>query len=396
MPTGVLDNYALRIINYKRGFMKRVLMTGGGSGGHVMPAIATIDLLKKASSDIDILYVGSKKGIERELIGKRGDIPYKSISTGKLRRYFSWDNMLDMFRVVKGVFDALFVVMRYKPNLIFSTGGFVGVPVVVAGAMLRVPVVIHEQTVDAGLANKIASRFASKVALTFEESRKFFPSSKTVVTGIPLRDSIFNVDKTEAMRVLDIDENLPVVYVSGGGLGCHILNVTVLQIIKELLPRMTVILQTGNADNGEDYRKAVECRASLPSELQRRFHVYNFIDNVGEIFAVTDLAVARSGAGTVNELIALGKPAVFVPLAIATGGEQLKNANVMVNFGGAEVILESELDETILTNTIENIIFGGKLGSMRESLAKIKNFRGNDAVQKLLLKQLKLDIEEEG
>jgi UDP-N-acetylglucosamine--N-acetylmuramyl-(pentapeptide) pyrophosphoryl-undecaprenol N-acetylglucosamine transferase len=378
--------------------MKKIIITGGGSGGHAMPAVAIAELLrdyqKKSNEKIKILYVGSKNGIEKK-IAARNHCTFVSISTGKLRRYFSWENLVDFFRVIKGIFDSFVVIKRFKPDMIFSTGGFVSVPVVIAGHFTGTPSVIHEQTVDAGLANKIAGKFAKKIALTFEESAKYFPPEKTEITGIPLRESIFNVDKEKAFSSVHVEKGLPVTYVSGGGLGCHLLNETMQKILPTLLEKMNVIIQTGNANDGKDYLNLLRFRESLDEKLKNRLVVFNFIEDVGNVFAISDLVVARSGAGTVNELIALKLPAVFVPLAIATGNEQFKNASIMKKIGGAEIIEEKDLTPETLLQTVNELFDGGKLSEMKSNLQKLKNFCGNEKLLKLILKTLKLETAEE-
>lgn len=371
--------------------MKKIIITGGGSGGHAMPAVATVQLLrnyeKKSGEQIKILYIGSKKGIEKK-IAARNHCAFISISTGKLRRYFSWENFLDFFRVIKGIFDSISIIKRFKPDMIFSTGGFVSVPVVIAGHFTHTPSIIHEQTADAGLANKIAGKFAKKIALTFEESAAYFPASKTVITGIPLRESIFNADKEKAYTLLPVERSLPTVYVSGGGLGCHLLNETILAILPELLEKMNIIIQTGNADDGKDYLNLLRFRENLNDTLKKHLIVFNFIEDVGNVFAISDLVVARSGAGTVNELIALKLPAIFIPLAIATGNEQFKNASVMEKIGGAQIIEEKNLTPEILQKTINEILAPEKLAEMKNNLLQIKKFYGNEELLKLILQTL--------
>lgn len=373
--------------------MKKIIVTGGGSGGHAMPAVATVQLLrnyeKKSGEKIRILYIGSKKGIEKK-IASRNHCAFISISTGKLRRYFSWENFLDLFRVIKGIFDSISIIKHFKPDMIFSTGGFVSVPVVIAGKFTHTPSIIHEQTVDAGLANKIAGKFAKKIALTFEESAVYFPASKTAITGIPLRENIFNTDKQKAYELLPVEQGLPTVYVSGGGLGCHLLNETMLKILPEILEKANIIMQTGNADDGKDYLNMLRFRENLDDNLKKRLIVFNFIEDVGNVFAISDLAVARSGAGTVNELIAVKLPAIFIPLAIATGNEQFKNASVMEKIGGAQIIEEKNLTPENLQKAIIDILTTPKLAEMKNSLTQVKNFCGNEELLKLILQTLNI------
>lgn len=344
-----------------------------------MPALSLIDKLKHNN---DILYIGSKNSIEQQQC-RMHSLEFRSISTGKLRRYLSLKNITDLFRVVKGIFDAKRIIQKYKPNVIVSTGGFVSVPAVIAGYFARIPILIHEQTVDAGLANKIAAKFATKIAVTFSESRKYFPPAKTILTGIPLRDIIFSGDRQTAIQHFGLDDSRHTVYFTGGGLGCHILNVTSMQILDALLDTHNVIYQTGNAMDGEDYEKMIMFRNGLSAEKQKRFRIFNFVnEEIADIFAVADMAVARSGAGTVCELSALHIPAVFIPLAIATGNEQYKNAKSVSDIGGAIIIEEKDLTAERLLSGI--MCVSDKCGQMRRTLSEAESKNGSERIIEII------------
>jgi len=361
-----------------------IIITGGGSGGHVMPALAIIEELRNSQNaffkDVNILYVGSKKGIEKKIIEKKG-VEFKSICTGKLRRYFSLQNVSDIFRTLFGIVQSALIINKFSPDIIFSTGGFVSVPVVIAGKIKNIPILIHEQTVDAGLANKIAGRFAQKVAITFPESGKYFQKEKIVLTGIPMRKEIFQGSKESGYKRFGFAPNIPTIFFTGGGLGCHVLNEAAMSIIPDLLKKSNIIYQTGAAMNGQDFRDMKNLRESLPDYLQKRFYLTEFInEEIAEVFALADLAVARSGAGTVNELLTMKIPAIFIPLAIATNNEQLKNALITVNLGGAEVIEEKELNSALLLDKIEDILFTEKITVMKRNLSETKFENGVDKV----------------
>lgn len=370
--------------------MIKIIITGGGSGGHTMPAVAVVENLKEYFSEnnkeADFLYVGSKKGIEKTIASKNG-INFHSISTGKLRRYLSVENFFDIFKILMGIFESYALVRKYKPDLIFSTGGFVSVPVVIAGRLCGKKIIVHEQTVDAGLANRISSRFADVIALTFEESKKHFPGSKAIVTGIPLRKKIFTGVRQAALEKNGFTNGLPVLYVSGGGLGCRAINITFKKLLPDLLNRMNVIIQTGNVNDGKDYLELLRIRENIENEtLKNRLIVYNFInDEISNIYAMADLAVARSGAGTVNEFIALKIPAIFIPLAIAANDEQYKNAMIMKNMGTAEIIKEAELNPESLNNEINSILFTEKLYSMKDKFKNSESFCGNKRINELII-----------
>lgn len=370
----------------------RIIVTGGGSGGHTMPALSMVETIKKYCKEQDmgfeLLYIGSNEGIEKKLAQKEG-LDYRGISTGKLRRYFSWQNFTDIFRIIAGFFQSLAIIRRFKPDLLFSTGGFVSVPPVVAARFLRKAVIIHEQTIDAGLANKLASKFADKVALTFEESKKYFPPKKVVVTGIPMRDKIFQGKKESAFERFGLNGDLPTIYFSGGGLGCHLLNVVSKEVIPQLLDKANIIFQTGHINEGADYLDMLKFREGLEESKKGSFVIYKFInDEIGDLFSVADLAIARSGAGTVNELIALKIPAIFVPLAIAANNEQLKNAKIMKSLGGAEIIEEKDLTAVTLMHFIKELLYEGKAVEMKKELQNIEDFQGNNSLLELILSHI--------
>lgn len=361
--------------------------TGGGSGGHTMPVLAMIQTIKDHSDNFEysLLYIGSHNGVEKELI-KSNNIEYRSISTGKFRRYLSISNFFDIFRIFIGIKQSRKILKDFKPDVLISTGGFVSVPPVIAAKKLKIPIIIHEQTIDAGLANKIAARFADKIALTFNDSKKYFLKKDTVLTGLPIRQGLFNGDKKAAFKKFNFDANLPVIYFTGGGLGCHILNLTALKILPGLIEKSNVIFQTGKALNNRDFFEMKKFKDSLNDKEKNRLVVFDFIrDELADIYALADLAVARSGAGTVNELMALNIPAIFIPLAIATKNEQLRNARYVEKIGGGIIIEERDLSPEILLKNINDILFTNKAIKMKENLKKHSISNGSKNMLNLIL-----------
>ncbi|MBN2546502.1 MAG: undecaprenyldiphospho-muramoylpentapeptide beta-N-acetylglucosaminyltransferase [Spirochaetes bacterium] len=374
----------------------KIIFTGGGSGGHTMPALAMIKTLQKhydkKKIKYEILYIGSKDSIEKSIIEKH-NINYKTISTGKFRRYFSLKNITDIFNVIKGFFDSIKIIKNFKPHIIFSTGGFVSVPPVIAGYFKKIPILIHEQTIDAGLANKIAGVFATKIALTFNESKKYFKSKKCIFTGIPLREEIFSGKKENAYKKFGFDKKIPVVYFTGGGLGSHILNLSSFKFLPQLLENANVIFQTGSSFNSKDYLMMLKLRDGLPENKKRRFIVYNFInEDIADIYSIVSLAVGRSGSGTVNEFMALKIPAIYIPLKIATNNEQYKNASVHVKNKSAMIIEEKDLTKDNLFNAISDILFTDKIKTMKKNLNKLNHQSGNKKLLNLIENMIKLKL----
>jgi len=371
----------------------KIIFTGGGSGGHTMPAVSIISSLKiikaYSSKDIDILYIGSFNGVEKNII-KSLEIPYKSISTGKLRRYFSIKNFFDIFNIILGIMQSFFIIKSFNPDIIVSTGGFVSIPPVISGKFLKAPILIHEQTINAGLANIIAAKFADIVALTFPDSKKYFNNKKTAVTGLPMREDVLSGNRKSAFKNLGINPELPVVYFTGGGLGCHLLNTTALVIIEELLSICNIIYQSGENKEFNDYARLSELKKNLPEKLKKRFLVFDFIkDELKDIYAAADLAVSRSGAGTVCELASMHIPAIYIPLAIATKNEQYKNARSIEEKGGAVIIEENKLSPILLKKTVTNLISSKQNKTMKKNLSKAKIINGTNNIIKLIFELAK-------
>src|SRR6266511_971121 len=276
----------------------KILVTGGGSSGHISPALAITDTLGALAVGADwqprFRYVGGKRGIEQRIVTSAG-LDFVGIETGKLRRYFSLENLTDMLRIPVGVGQALAEVRRFDPDIVLSTGGYVGVPPVLAAWLLRKPILTHEQTVQIGLANRITARFATQIALSFASAAHELPPRlrrKTIVTGNPVRALIFGGDGSEGARISGfaaVDDQLPTVYVTGGSQGARIINRAVAAALPELLARCRVIHQCGEQPVGEeqDYDRLAHARAQLPPELRQRYFVTRFVgDEIKHIFAL--------------------------------------------------------------------------------------------------------------
>ena len=351
----------------------RILVTGGGSGGHVTPALATVDAIKALAKREGtwrptFLYVGSHTGIEREMASAAG-LPFTAIATGKLRRsehllgHLTWRNLTDALRLPWGVLQAVIDVARFRPHVVLSTGGFVCVPPVVAASLMRVPVITHEQTVQMGLANRIASRLAKRIALTYESARGDLPEHlrpRTLVTGNPVRPIIFDGSPVTALKLtgLAAGESLPTLYVTGGALGAHHINRAVEKALPNLLTMCRVIHQCGRQthDGVPEVARLREVGAALPEHLQNRYYAVDFVaDEIGHFYALTDAVVCRSGAGTLAELFALGKPAILIPLVPTGGDEQRRNARLAQEAGAATIIEQEDLTGERLFKAVQEL-----------------------------------------
>lgn len=322
--------------------MKRIILTGGGTAGHVTPNIALLPRLKELQYDIH--YIGSYNGIEKELIEQFG-IPYHGISSGKLRRYFSVQNFTDPFRVVKGLGEAKRLVKILKPDVIFSKGGFVSVPVVMAGKRRKVPTIIHESDMTPGLANKLSIPSATKVCCNFPETLEHLPAGKAVLTGSPIRQELLSGDRYKAREFLGFKSDKPVILIIGGSLGSVAVNDAVRSILPELLNSYQVVHLCGRG-------KIDESLKGLEGYAQ-----FEYIkEELKDLFALTDIVISRAGANAICELLALHKPNLLIPLsANASRGDQILNARSFERQGFSAVLEEEELDKDVLLSSINRL-----------------------------------------
>jgi len=332
-----------------------VVIAGGGTGGHTSPGLAVAALLRERS--IACAWIGSHSGIEAQRVPPTG-IPYVAISTGKLRRYWAWQNVGDLaVNVPMGLLGAVRALRALRPKVVFGTGGFVALPVMVAAAVLRVPIVLHEQTAVPGLANRIGARFARRIAVTFPDRAGSFPASRVVVTGNPLRPELRAGSRSGAVARFQLDPAVPLVYVTGGALGAHRINRVVGEALPALLAHVQIVHQCGENPTTGDRQWLEERRGALPGALARRYTVVPYVGaELAEIYAAVALAVARAGAGTVNECCQLGVPALYIPLPGTSGDEQTENARLVEQVGGAVVLPQSTLTGERLVREVEALV----------------------------------------
>lgn len=321
--------------------MKKIILTGGGTAGHVTPNLALLPSLKERGYEIH--YIGSYNGIERKLIEGAG-IPYDGISSGKLRRYFDIKNFSDPFRVIKGYAEALRLMKKYRPDVVFSKGGFVAVPVVLAAKHYKVPTIIHESDMTPGLANKICIPSAAKVCCNFPETLKYLPEEKAVLTGSPIRKELLEGDRLTGLQYTGLSAARPIILVIGGSLGAVAVN----NAVRSLLPRLL-----------ETYQVIHICgKGNLDESLIGRvgYVQYEYVDApLRHLFAAADLILSRAGANSICEILALRKPHVLIPLsASASRGDQILNARSFEKQGFSTVLEEENLTDDTLYEAIQN------------------------------------------
>jgi UDP-N-acetylglucosamine--N-acetylmuramyl-(pentapeptide) pyrophosphoryl-undecaprenol N-acetylglucosamine transferase len=333
----------------------RIAIGGGGTGGHTFPALATLDALARLA-ELDILWIGSRGGTERLVARERG-LRFRWIPTGKLRRELTPRTLVDLALIPLGVAGAYYTMRTFRPDIVFATGGYVSVPVVIGAWLACLPIVIHEQTAVAGLATRIAAPFADVVAISWESTRAHLRARTIVHTGLPIRRDLLGGDADRARRHLGLTDDLPIVYITGGALGAHAINETVRQSLPQLLAMTQLVHQCGPASVNGDLPRLQQARAQLPEYLQRRYVVRErFNDELADIYAAAHLVIGRAGASTVAEIAALGKPALFIPLPGARGDEQTANARLLADRGAAIIVPQEEFTPCHLVELVRHLL----------------------------------------
>jgi UDP-N-acetylglucosamine--N-acetylmuramyl-(pentapeptide) pyrophosphoryl-undecaprenol N-acetylglucosamine transferase len=360
-----------------------VVLTGGGTGGHTAAGLALAKALRTRLGDgVRLAWIGSQAGIEASWVPAAG-IPYHAIPTGKLRRQLAWRNVTDLtLRVPAGFGRALALLGRLGPDVVVATGGFVAVPAAVAAAARRRPLLVHEQVVVPGLANRFIGRLADRVAVTFAASASAFPRGKVVVTGNPIRPEILAGRRERAFERFGLDPGAVLTYVTGGALGAHRVNRVVGAALAPLLALTQLVHQCGDNVQGDLAWLRGEA-ARLSPLLAARYRVVALVgDELGDLYAGTSLVVGRAGAGTVTELAALGIPAILVPLPGARGDEQTANARVLADAGAAVLLPESELTPERLVAEVRALL--GEPRRLRTMSERARSLATSDAAERLV------------
>ncbi|MBQ7148540.1 MAG: undecaprenyldiphospho-muramoylpentapeptide beta-N-acetylglucosaminyltransferase [Pseudobutyrivibrio sp.] len=350
--------------------MKKIVMTGGGTAGHVTPNLALVPLLKDAG--YEIFYIGSYTGIEKNMVEKAG-ITYYGISSGKLRRYHDWKNFTDPFRVIKGFSEANQLLKHIKPDVVFSKGGFVSVPVVMAAGRQHIPAIIHESDMTPGLANKLAIPFATKVCCNFPETLNYLPDGKAVHTGSPIRQELFSGNKEAGLSFCGFTADKPVLLIMGGSIGSRFINNAVWESLDELLKSFQIVHLVG--------------KGNVNNELVGKtgYQQYEFVsEQLNDIFAMTDIMISRAGANSISEILALKIPNILIPLsAAASRGDQILNAESYEKQGFSTVLQEETLTSELLLSSIKDVY--ARRDEIKEKMASSKLLDANKVILDLIM-----------
>lgn len=321
---------------------KTIVFTGGGTAGHVTPNIAIIERLK--ADGWQCSYIGSKHSIEHTLMQKEA-VPFYHIATGKLRRYFSWQNFLDPFKIIYGVFQAMYHLIKIKPTMVFSKGGFVSFPVVFAAWLCRIPVIAHESDLTPGLTTKLSIPFVRYVCVTFEKGKAFFKNKSHVrVTGTPIRKALFSGDKAKGRALCQFKNEKPCLLIIGGGLGSVAINTMIRQSLDDLLDKFNIVHLCGKGKVDETISREGYCQFDYVNKA------------MPDLYAIADYVISRSGANSVCEILALEKPHIFIPLPLsASRGDQIHNAEYCKEQELSMVLDEEKLTSKILCDAIRSL-----------------------------------------
>ena len=354
--------------------MKKIAFTGGGTIGHVAVNLALIPEAQKR--DIETIYIGSKNGIEKEMITDSAkDTKYIPISSGKLRRYLSFENLKDVFKVLKGILDARKVLKKEKPDLVFSKGGFVSVPVIIAAKSLKIPSIVHESDVTPGLANKISMKFANKMYTTFEETLKYVPKEKSDYIGAIIREDLRDGSKEEGYQLTGFNDQLHVLLIMGGSLGSKALNKAIRDNLDFLTKKYQIIHLTG--------------KGHIDHNIKNDNYVqYEFVSNeLMHFYAITDTVISRAGANAIYEFATLKLPMLLIPLGLdQSRGDQIDNAKIFEKNGYAKVLQEKDVNQSNLISQLD------KLENEREDIIdKMSHFK-ESYTKETLFNKIESDI----
>ncbi len=356
--------------------MIKIILSGGGTGGSVSPLLAIAQEIKKEQADMDFLFVGTQKGSpERNMIKPFPYIKYQSISSGKLRRYFSLRNLTDLFLILKGFVQSFFIILKFKPQAVLSAGAFVSVPLAWAAWILKVPVFVHQQDVRPGLANKLMSKISKRITVSFKKSLKSFPLSKTILTGNPVSPEILTGDREKAIRRFDLKPNLPCLLVMGGGTGALEINQAIEKIISDLVKFCQVIHLTGP-------------QKKIGKFIHNHYHQIEFLkqEDLANIYARADLVISRAGLGALTELSILKKPAIIIPIF---NSHQEDNANYFAEKKAIVLLKNKRINSQDLLDKIKELILNNKQRALLSlNISKLVNNSASKEIAKIILKNI--------
>lgn len=369
----------------------RVLVSGGGTGGHIYPALAIATQLREKYR-AEILFLGSDDGLETAIVPAAG-IRLTTIQAGKLRRYISWQTLTGVLRVPMGMMQAIGIVRKFRPQAVFTSGGYVAVPAGLAARLNRVPLLMHQQDVPPNLSNKLVAPLATRISVAFSDSLAFFPKRKTLLLGNPIRQAMLDVRQTaprEARKRLGFEEGEPLLLVTGGSQGARHLNQVVCEVLPDLLAHCHVLQISGKELYGETQSWSNSALAQLEEPMKKRYRLVAYLNEEMPLaLQAADLVLCRSGASTLSELAVLGKPSILVPLPPAIGSSpQEANAEMFERKSAAEVIRDQELRPQVLVERVKRVLSSS--GRLEVMAAASSSFARPQATQEITEELVKI------
>ncbi|MCK5332344.1 undecaprenyldiphospho-muramoylpentapeptide beta-N-acetylglucosaminyltransferase [Candidatus Parcubacteria bacterium] len=363
----------------------KILLTGGGTGGHIIPLLAVVSEMKIIETERNIkktefLFIGPRSDFNKSI--SDAGIEIKIVYAGKLRRYFSLENFTDIFKTLLGLIQSLYFVYKFKPNIVFSKGGFASIPPVFAAWILKVPVITHESDTIPGLANRMIAKLAKKVLVSFYFSKKYFSEKKVILTGNPIREEILKGDKKKAQELFDLKENMPTILVFGGSQGARKINEVITKSLPQILERFQVIHLCGKSNHKE---VEIEVKKMKLKKIYR-YRLYPFLsDELKDAFALCDVIVSRAGANSLFEIVALEKPSIIIPLASAASNHQVENAEFFQERKMLSIINEEALNENILAEKLFELFDENNIkNEMIEEMKEYNNFIGQKPIDNII------------
>lgn len=362
----------------------RIIVSGGGTGGHIYPALALINEIKKMNQQAQFLYIGTENGLESSLVTREG-IPFKTIEITGFKRKLSVDNVKTVLRFLKGVSISKKMIKEFKPDVVIGTGGYVCGPVVYAATKLNVPTIVHEQNSVPGLTNKFLSKYVNRIAISFEESKDFFPKEKVMFTGNPRATEAALVKEKDRLTEIGLNKNQKTVLIVGGSRGARPINDAFLEVLKEAGSRNYQFLYVTGDVHYENVMSEVKKQGN-PANIK----IEPFIHNMPEVLKNVQLIVARAGATTLAEITAIGLPSILIPSPYVTNNHQEKNARALSEHGASVIKLEKEMSGNVLLAEIDNIMNNDKTwGKMHESALKLGKPNAAKAIYELMNELIK-------
>ena len=349
----------------------KILLTGGGTGGHLIPLLGVVSEIRKISAEkklgkLEFLLITPDSKFNQNI--SDAGIEIKIIKAGKLRRYFSLENIIDIFKIPVGIIQSLYHISKFKPDIVFSKGGFASVPPVIVAWVLRVPIVTHESDIVPGLANRIIARFASKILISFSAAEKYFNKNKVVLTGNPIRGDITQGSRENAFKFFKLSPDLPTILIFGGSQGARKVNEMVLEILPDLTEKCQIIHQCGD----KNYKEIKNKIGRLNLKYPKRYRVYPFIkDEMKDAYALAEIVISRAGANSLAEIVALKKPNILIPLSTSANNHQPENAKFFAEKKSSLIIDETANSSQDLANTIFKLLSDKNLqNQMQQKLSE--------------------------